>query len=37
MKILDRIRDIVYYIVIGIFYVLCSIINLVTSKGEDRK
>ena len=37
MKILDRIKDIIYYIVIFIFYVLFSIVNLVTSKGEDRK
>lgn len=37
MKILNKIRDIIYYVVLFLFYILFSIVNLVTGRGEDRR
>lgn len=37
MKILNKIRDIIYYVVFFIFYILFSIVSLITNKGEDSR
>lgn len=37
MKILNKIRDAIYYVVLFLFYILFSIVSFITGRGEDSK
>lgn len=37
MKILNKIRGVIYYVVLFNFYILFSIVSFITSNGEDSK
>jgi len=36
MKILNKISDAIYFVVLFLFYILFSIISFITGRGEDN-